>query len=272
MLAGTGAAGGDARFGRALLAAIVALALQIGVNFANDYSDGIRGTDEHRVGPMRLTASGVVPPGTVKRIAFAWFGLAAAAGLALVAVSGVWWLLAAGAAAIVAAWFYTGGKTPYGYLGLGEVVVFIFFGLMATWGTTYTQTLDLSLASALAGVSMGFVACALLMINNIRDIPTDTASGKRTLAVRIGEGAARWVYAVFMALTVIFALASGLAMTPISWAGAVVIGAGAIGFGAWSAALSTRVVTGTAAMIPTLRDTGLVQLGIGLTLLLVGLI
>src|SRR5699024_2777395 len=151
VLAGTGAAGSDARFGRAVLAAVVALALQIGVNFANDYSDGVRGTDVDRVGPMRLTASGIVAPATVKRIAFGWFGVGAVAGLALVVVSQTWWLLVAGAFAILAAWYYTGGSNPYGYRGLGEVSVFIFFGLVATWGTTYTQMHALNTASVFAG-------------------------------------------------------------------------------------------------------------------------
>lgn len=273
VLAGTGTAGADARFGRAVLAAIVALTLQIGVNFANDYSDGIRGTDEHRVGPVRLTASGVVAPRTVKRIAFAWFALAAVAGLALVVISGAWWLLAAGAAAIVAAWFYTGGQNPYGYLGLGEVVVFIFFGLMATWGTTYTQTLSLDGSTIIAGISMGLIACALLMINNIRDIPTDTVADKRTLAVRIGERRARWVYGAFMVLGVLLAFGAGLTMLPTSSPlVTTVISAGTFGLGIWAGMLSARVVLGTASMIPTLRDTGLVQLGLGLALLLVGII
>lgn len=274
VLAGTGAAGAEAKLGRALLAAAVALALQIGVNFANDYSDGVRGTDEHRVGPTRLTASGIVAPATVKRIAFAWFGAAAVAGLVLVWLAQAWWLIAAGALAIVAAWFYTGGKKPYGYRGLGEVAVFVFFGLVATWGTTYTQILTLNLASTFAGISMGFIACALLMINNIRDIPTDTVSGKRTLAVRLGDTRARRVYGAFIALTLGFAVAAFIALG--NFAGGATLGAGAgllgLLFGAWALVLATRVLRSRAEMIPTLRDTGLVQLGIGVALLLAGLL
>ncbi len=272
VLAGTGAAGADANFGRAVLAAIVALALQIGVNFANDYSDGVRGTDKDRVGPTRLTATGLVAPARVKRIAFAWFGLGAVAGLALIVISHTWWLLPAGAAALVAAWYYTGGKKPYGYRGLGEVSVFIFFGLVATWGTTYTQAHALPGASIFAGLSMGFVACALLMINNIRDIPTDTVSGKRTLAVRLGDSRARVVYAAFMASTILTALAAALvfgfakgAVVPVAVAALVVIGL-------WAGALSFQVLRGGAAMIPTLRNTGLIQLAIGVVLLVVGLV
>lgn len=274
VLAGTGAAGPEAKLGRALLAAAVALALQIGVNFANDYSDGVRGTDEHRVGPTRLTASGIVAPATVKRIAFAWFGAAAVAGLVLVALAQAWWLIGAGALAIIAAWFYTGGKNPYGYRGLGEVAVFVFFGLVATWGTTYTQTLTLNLASVLAGTSMGFIACALLMINNIRDIATDTVSGKRTLAVRLGDRRARRMYGLFMLLTLGFAIGAFVALGSFLDGVTFTTGAGLLGlvFGAWALLLAARVLRSRAEMIPTLRDTGLVQLGIGVSLLLAGLL
>ncbi len=273
VLAGTGAAGSDALYGRALLAALVALALQIGVNFANDYSDGVRGTDEHRVGPTRLTASGLVAPASVKKIAFGWFALAAVAGLALVVVSQTWWLLGAGALSILAAWFYTGGKKPYGYRGLGEVAVFVFFGLVATWGTTYTQIHSLNLAAVFAGIAMGLIACALLMINNIRDMDTDIVSGKRTLAVRLGGSAARAVYGVFMFLTLAFTVAALVALGAFTaHLGTLFAAVLAVLFGVWGLVLGARVRGSRAEMIPTLRDTGLVQLGIGLALLAAGIL
>ena len=170
----------------ALLALIVALALQIGVNYANDYSDGIRGTDSNRVGPLRITASGLASPASVKRAAFTSFGVAALAGLALSALSS-WWLIAIGAAAILAAWGYTGGKNPYGYLGLGELFVFIFFGVVATVGSFFVQSGEITLDSILISIPMGTFSCALLAINNIRDRVLDEPSGKRTLAVRLGD-------------------------------------------------------------------------------------
>jgi 1,4-dihydroxy-2-naphthoate octaprenyltransferase len=181
----------------ALLALAVALFLQIGVNYANDYSDGIRGTDEFRVGPLRLTGSKSVRPELVKYAAFAFFGLAALAGLAIVVITGFWWLLAIGAAAIVAAWFYTGGKNPYGYAGLGELAVFVFFGLVATMGTAFIQIGALDANSHFGGVAMGLFAAAVLMINNIRDIDQDVLAGKRTLAVKVGK---RWAKIIFFAM------------------------------------------------------------------------
>jgi 1,4-dihydroxy-2-naphthoate octaprenyltransferase len=183
---------------RALLALAVAVALQIGVNYANDYSDGIRGTDKFRVGPARLTGSGAAKPRTVLIVALAFFALAALAGLALVILTGHWWLLIVGAVAIVAAYFYTGGKRPYGYNALGEVFVFIFFGLVATAGTTYVQVGSVSAESWAAGIAIGFIACAVLMVNNIRDITPDRAAGKRTLAVLLGDRVSRIVFAIFV--------------------------------------------------------------------------
>jgi 1,4-dihydroxy-2-naphthoate octaprenyltransferase len=183
---------------RALLCLAVAVGLQIGVNYANDYSDGIRGTDKHRVGPARLTGSGAAKPQHVLTVALVFFGLAALAGLALVVLTGFYWLLAVGAIALVAAWFYTGGKRPYGYYGLGELVVFIFFGVVATAGTTYVQAGDVNLESWVGGIALGLIACAVLMVNNLRDREQDARSGKRTLAVLIGDRASRAVYAVFM--------------------------------------------------------------------------
>jgi 1,4-dihydroxy-2-naphthoate polyprenyltransferase len=207
--AGTGAAAAldAAVWTRALLALVVALALQVGVNYANDYSDGVRGTDDDRVGPFRLTGSGAARPGSVKLAAFAAFGVAALAGLVLVVVSQSWWLLAAGALAVVAAWYYTGGSHPYGYVGLGEVVVFVFFGLVAVLGTAYTQAGTLTWPAWAAAVGVGCLACALLVANNLRDIPTDAAVGKRTLAVRLGDRRSRYLYVGLLALPLALAVA-----------------------------------------------------------------
>lgn len=193
---------GGFHLGRALLALLVALALQVGVNYSNDYSDGIRGTDDERVGPLRLTGSGAAPAAHVKRAAFACFGLGALAGLALVIWAGTWWLIVVGVLAIAAAWYYTGGKRPYGYMGLGEVFVFIFFGLVAVLGTTYTQALALSGPAWAGAVGCGLVSTALLMANNVRDIPTDRETGKMTLAARLGDVPARWSYVVMLAVAV----------------------------------------------------------------------
>ena len=193
---------GSFHLGKALLALIVALALQIGVNYSNDYSDGIRGTDDHRVGPFRITGSGASAPATVRNMAFTFYGVAAVAGLALTLWANAWWLILVGVAAIVAAWYYTGGKNPYGYLGLGEIFVFIFFGLVAVLWTTYTQTGQLSGLAWAGAVGTGLVSTALLMANNVRDIPTDRQAGKRTLAVRLGDTKARWSYPVMLAVAV----------------------------------------------------------------------
>ena len=183
-----------------LLALAVAVLLQVGVNYANDYSDGIRGTDEHRVGPARLTGSGLVNPKRVLATALVFFALAAACGLVAVVISGRWWFLAIGAVAIVAAWFYTGGKRPYGYAGLGEVAVFIFFGLVATVGTVWLQT-DLQMQEPwIAGAGVGLFAVAVLVVNNTRDIATDRLAGKRTLSTRIGDRASRILYVLCVLL------------------------------------------------------------------------
>lgn len=185
---------------RGLLALIVAVALQIGVNYANDYSDGIRGTDRYRVGPSRLTGSGAAKPRTVLAVAIAFLAIGGIAGVVLIALTGYWWLLAVGAACIIAAYFYTGGKHPYGYYGLGELFVFVFFGLVATAGTTYTQVGTVNLESWLAGVAAGLLACAVLMVNNLRDLEQDKLAKKRTLAVLVGNRAARILYCVFVAV------------------------------------------------------------------------
>lgn len=195
----TALAGEDSSLIAALLALFVSLALQIGVNYANDYSDGIRGTDNDRVGPIRITASGLATPQSVKRAAFLSFFLAAVAGLALAAMAS-WWLIAVGAAAILAAWGYTGGKNPYGYLGLGELFVFIFFGVVATVGTYFVQTGEVTLDALLVSIPMGTFSCALLAINNIRDRALDLPAGKNTLAVRMGDRNARYFFTTLIAL------------------------------------------------------------------------
>ncbi|MFM2353789.1 MAG: hypothetical protein RLZZ608_1195 [Actinomycetota bacterium] len=182
----------------ALLCLGVAVFLQIGVNFANDYSDGVRGTDALRVGPSRLTGSGAARPRTVLTVALVFFGLGAAAGIAIVVLTGIWWLLAVGAVAIVAAWFYTGGKLPYGYLGLGELVAFIFFGLVATIGTTFVQIQQVPFEAWLAGSLAGLFAAAIMLVNNIRDREQDARVGKKTLAVRIGDLPARILFVVML--------------------------------------------------------------------------
>jgi len=254
VLAGSGAAAHADAFvsAKALLALLVALALQVGVNYANDYSDGIRGTDADRVGPLRLVGSGATSPEAVRRAAFGCFGVAAVAGLVLAATSG-WWLLGVGAVAIAAAWFYTGGSRPYGYRGFGEVFVFCFFGLVAVCGTTYVQAGAVTWPSLLAGVAVGALACAILVANNLRDIPTDAVAGKRTLAVVLGDRGTRSLYVALLAvsfavLAVLVAespwTALGLVALPLAARGARPVLAGAVG----------------GDLVPVLRDTGLAEL------------
>ena len=200
----------------ALACLAVAVLLQIGVNFTNDYSDGIRGTDAQRVGPARLTASGQVNPRTVLLIGLSFFGLAALVGLAIVIRTGQWWMLAVGAVCIIAAWFYTGGKRPYGYFGLGEVFVFVFFGLVATLGTTWVQAFQLPQEAWLGAVAAGLFACGVLLANNLRDIEQDRTVGKRTLTVLIGKRLTQLIYTVFMLVP--FLLSSFIALLyPIAW-------------------------------------------------------
>ena len=200
---------------RAALALLVSLALQVGVNYANDYSDGVRGTDEVRVGPTRLVAGGLASAKSVKLAAFAAFGVAAVAGLVL-AVATSWWLLAVGAAAILAGWFYTGGPKPYGYLGLGEVFVFVFFGLVATAGSTFVVAERVTAVAWLAGCAAGCLACALLVVNNLRDIPTDREVGKRTLAVRLGDARTRTFFVVLLGLAFALVIVIAAAYRPLA--------------------------------------------------------
>ncbi|MDT0200658.1 1,4-dihydroxy-2-naphthoate polyprenyltransferase [Nocardioides sp. AE5] len=262
VLAGTGVAAyvDEVVWGKAALAMVVALALQVAVNYANDYSDGIRGTDEDRVGPMRLVGSGAASPRAVKMAAFAAFGVAAVAGLVLAATT-AWWLVAVGVACILAGWFYTGGEKPYGYLGLGEVMVFVFFGLVAVIGTTYVQVDGFELAALYAGCAIGALACAILVANNLRDIPTDREVGKRTLAVVLGDERTR---IFFVLLTVAAAIAVvGVALTTTWWALVALVYAVPM-VGACRAVIVDRA--NGPALVPVLGRTGVAELLLGLGL------
>ncbi|MPR00587.1 1,4-dihydroxy-2-naphthoate polyprenyltransferase [Modestobacter sp. I12A-02628] len=212
VLVGSGVAGAldEFRAGPALLALVVALALQVAVNYANDYSDGKRGTDAERVGPMRLVGSGAATPRQVLVAALLSFAVAGVAGLALAAVSS-WWLVAVGAACIAAAWTYTGGPIPYGYRALGEVFVFVFFGLVAVVGTTFGQTRSVDGLAFAAAVPIGLLSVALLMVNNLRDVHGDAAVGKRTVAVLLGEARSRYAYAGLMVVPFLAVVLIGLA-------------------------------------------------------------
>jgi 1,4-dihydroxy-2-naphthoate polyprenyltransferase len=254
VLVGTGAAAaaGEVRPVRALLALVVSVALQVAVNYANDYSDGIRGTDTQRIGPLRLVGSGVSSPAAVKRAALAAFAVAAAAGLVLAALT-TWWLVAIGAAAMLAAWFYTGGSRPYGYRALGEISVFVFFGLVATVGTAYVQVERVTATAVGGGVGCGALACALLVVNNLRDIPSDTVSGKRTLAVVLGDRRTRRLYVALVAVAFLVAVAL-LAVTP--WA---LLTLAAVPLAARPARTVAAGRQGRD-LVPALRDTGRLQL------------
>ena len=192
----------------AFLALIVSLALQVGVNYSNDYSDGIRGTDAIRVGPVRLVGQALAQPKQVKQAAFISYGIGAVAGLLMVALSHYYLLIPVGIAAIISAWFYTGGKNPYGYAGWGEVFVFTFFGLVAVIGTYAAQTKQITLPSVLGAVVCGALSTAILVVNNLRDIPGDTQCGKKTLAVRLGENRTRLFY--YLCIAVAFGAAAYL--------------------------------------------------------------
>ncbi|MEE2059404.1 1,4-dihydroxy-2-naphthoate polyprenyltransferase [Rhodococcus artemisiae] len=254
VIVGTGAAAalGEAVWWKALLALVVSLALNIGVNLANDYSDGIRGTDDERVGPMRLVGSGAASPAAVKRAAFACFGVAAVAGLAL-ALTSAWWLILVGLVCIVGAWYYTGGRTPYGYSGLGEVAVFVFFGLVAVLGTLFVQAEQLTLSGLAGAVAMGCFSSAVMVTNNLRDIPTDTESGKRTLAVRLGDPRTRTLHLGLLTTPFVMSLAL-VAATPWALAGLL------------AAPLAVRAHAPVRSgglgleLLPALRDTALAML------------
>lgn len=256
VLAGWGAAaslGPPHSLPRALLALVVALALVIGVNYANDYSDGVRGTDAVRVGPLRLVGSGVAAPGAVRAAALASFAVASVAGLVLVALAGQWWLLALGAASIAGAWFYTGGRRPYGYAGLGELAVFFFFGPVAVLGTQYVVSGQITPTGGFAAVAVGAMSAAVLVTNNLRDIPTDSAVAKRTLAVRLGDHRTRALYTGLVAVP--FVVTVGFAVT--RWA--TLAGLLALVF-AVPALRRVRAGADGPALIPVLRDTGLALL------------
>jgi 1,4-dihydroxy-2-naphthoate polyprenyltransferase len=257
VLVGTAAAGMPYHFGRAVLAAIVALAIQVGVNFANDYSDGIRGTDKNRTGPMRLVASGLATPAAVLRAAITAFAIAAVAGIVLSLQVGAPWLIVVGLASIAAAWFYTGGSKPYGYNGLGEVYCFIFFGFVGTLGSTYVQHGSFSLVSALASLAVGSLTTALLVVNNLRDIPGDAANGKNTLAVKMGDEATRRLY---LALLGAAAVATFAVVVLHPWA-LVAFVAAAIGI---RPVQTVRSGATGRALVPALIDTGRLELAFGI--------
>ncbi|OBB22310.1 1,4-dihydroxy-2-naphthoate polyprenyltransferase [Mycolicibacterium peregrinum] len=254
VLAGTGAAAwtGSAVWWKALLALAVSLALIIGVNYANDYSDGIRGTDDVRSGPLRLVGSKLASPRAVLTAAVVSLAVGAVAGLVLAAFSAPW-LIAVGAVCIAGAWLYTGGKKPYGYLGLGEVAVFIFFGLVAVLGTQYTQALRVDWVGLVAAVAMGSLSSAVLVANNLRDIPTDTESGKITVAVRLGDARTRLLYQLLVAVALVLPLVLMLA-TP--WCAVGLLAA----VPAMRGLRPVRDGSTGAQLIPVLRDTGLTML------------
>ena len=258
VLIGSGVALGYDRFSwwRALLALVVALALQIGGNFANDYSDGVRGSDAKRVGPVRLVAAGLATPRHVLAAAFGCFLVAGAAGLALAAVT-AWWLVAVGAACVAAAWFYTGGPRPYGYHGLGEVFVFTFFGVVAVAGTAYVQMDRFSWLGLAASVPAGLLACALLIVNNLRDIQGDTVAAKRTLAVRLGDARSRTAY--LLTLVLAFCGAALIAIDrPLTLITAITVPL------AWIPLRSVRAGASGPALVKALGQTGRLQLAFGI--------
>ena len=263
ILAGTASAGAlDAwNWPIAALCLVVALAMQVGVNYANDYSDGVRGTDDERVGPTRLVASRLASPKAVRSAAFAAFGVGAVAGLGVVALSGQWWLLLVGAACIVAAWFYTGGRKPYGYLGLGEVMVFVFFGLVATVGTAYVISGSAPLHAWLAGAAVGALASGILVANNLRDIATDVVVGKMTLPARLGDRNARLFYAALCAAAALFVVGFA-ALT--NWFALLALLAVLL-----LVAPLRRVLGGALGrdLIPVIQATGFAEIGVGLGLL-----
>ena len=254
VIAGTGGAAwlDGACWWKALLALLVAIAMIIGVNFANDYSDGIRGTDDVRAGPLRLVGSKLAPPRAVLTAAVVSLGVAAVAGLVLAWFSAPW-LIAVGAACIAGAWLYTGGSKPYGYLGLGEVAVFVFFGLVAVLGTQYTQALRVDWVGLALAVAMGSLSSAVLVANNLRDIPTDKESGKITLAVRLGDARTRVLYQTLVSIAFVVTL---LLMLATPWCAVGLVAAPL----AVRASGPVRKGLGGKDLIPVLRDTGLTML------------
>jgi 1,4-dihydroxy-2-naphthoate octaprenyltransferase len=256
VLAGTAIAlwVGEAVWWKAVLALLVSLLLQVGVNYANDYSDGIRGTDDARVGPVRLVGSGVASGRAVKTAALTALGAAGLVGLVLAATT-AWWLVGVGLLCILAAWFYTGGRHPYGYMGLGEVMVFVFFGLVAVIGTTYVQTDTFELPALYAAIGIGAFACAILVANNLRDIPTDAVSGKRTLAVALGEERTRHFFGLLIDLAVVALV--GVALTTTWWV-LLALAAGPASIRAVSKVLGDKA-TGPG-LIPVLQLTGVAEL------------
>lgn len=254
VLAGTGAAAsiGGAVWWKALLALVVSMALIIGVNFANDYSDGIRGTDDERVGPIRLVGSKLASPTSVKTAAFTCFGIAAVAGVAL-ALTSAWWLILVGALCILGAWYYTGGSKPYGYSGFGEIAVFVFFGLVAVLGTQFVQAERVDWAGLVTAIAVGSFSSAVLVANNLRDIPTDTESGKITLAVRLGDAGTRTLH---LALLVVPFVVTLILVVRTPWA---LLGLLALPL---AAKANTPVRTGRQglALIPALAATGAAML------------
>ena len=243
---------------RAGAALIVSVAIQVGTNYANDYSDGKRGTDAVRVGPVRLVASGLASPAAVKRAALLSFAVAAVAGTALASVAG-WWLLAVGALCLAAGWLYTGGPRPYGYAGLGELFVFVFFGLVATAGSAFVHLGRVTGLGVLAGVPVGLLAVALLVVNNLRDIPGDTVAHKNTLAVRLGAPATRIMYIATLVTALALALALAVARP---WA-LVALAAAPL-----AVTPAKRVAQGESgrALVDVLIATGRLQLAFGLLL------
>jgi len=270
VVVGVGAAWqiGTPNWALAGLALLVGVAVQVGANYANDYSDGVRGTDQERDGPRRLVGSGAAKAGTVKAAAWLSFAVAGLAGIYLCYLTGLWWLAAVGGACVVAAWLYTGGPRPYGYAGLGDVMVFIFFGLVATLGTLYVQFSMLTWRGIVAAVAMGLLACAILMANNLRDLDLDAAAGKRTLAVKLGDERARLVYQLemwlAMALVVVMAVGRWHVLATLVMAVPTARLAGAV----YNDATGEELVT-------VLKGTGVVQLAyafiLGLALANLGL-
>ncbi|MFC9964926.1 1,4-dihydroxy-2-naphthoate polyprenyltransferase [Nocardia ignorata] len=254
VLAGTGAAASidGAVWWKALLALLVSLALIVGVNYANDYSDGIRGTDDERVGPLRLVGSKLASPSAVRTAAVVSLAVGAVAGLVLAATT-AWWLVLLGALCLAGAWFYTGGSKPYGYSGFGEIAVFVFFGLIAVLGTQFVQAERVDWVGLLLAIGVGAFSSAVLVANNLRDIPTDTESGKVTLAVKLGDARTRTLHLVLLAVPFIISLAL-IAHTPLALAGLLAIPL------AVRANAPVRTGKGGLELIPALRDSGLALL------------